>query len=77
IADDPLAREAEMSLERPSRGGGRTSPSPSLFKKPSLDNMGPGTDMAKPLGPQSEDDPAPIRRHRAGAGSYEDPVDVK
>ena len=77
IADDPLAREAEMSLERPSRGGGRTSPSPSLFKKPSLDNMGPGTDMAKPLGPQSDDDPAPVRRHRTGAGSYEDPVDVK
>ena len=76
IADDPLAREAELSLERPSRGG-RTSPSPSLFKKPSLDNMGPGTDMAKPLGPQSDDDPAPIRRHRAGAGSYEDPADVK
>lgn len=76
IADDPLAREAELSLERPSRGG-RTSPSPSLFKKPSLDNMGPGTDMAKPLGPQSDDDPAPVRRHRAGAGSYEDSVDVK
>ncbi len=76
IADDPLAREAELSLERPSRGG-RTSPSPSLFKKPSLDNMGPGTDMVKPLGPQSDDDPAPVRRHRAGAGSYEDPVDVK
>ncbi len=77
IADDPLAREAELSLERPSRGGGRTSPSPSLFKKPSLDNMGPGTDMAKPLGPQSDDDPAPVKRHRAGAGSYEDPAEVK
>lgn len=77
IADDPLAREAEMSLERPSRGRGKTSPSPSLFKKPSLDNMGPGTDMAKPLGKQSDDGAAPIKRNRAGAGSYEDPVDVK
>lgn len=77
IADDPLAREAELSLERPSRGRSKTSPSPSLFKKPSLDNMGPGTDMAKPLGTKPEDDGAIVKRNRAGAGSYEDPVDVK
>lgn len=100
IADDPLAREAEMSLELPNRksGRGKTSPSPSLFKKPSLDNMGPGTDMAKPLGNKAHegnfrkntldemtvgrtekpvDGVAPIKRNRAGAGSYEDPVDVK
>ncbi|WOC16946.1 UvrABC system protein B [Pseudochrobactrum sp. MP213Fo] len=79
IADDPLAREAEMSLEQPNRKGGRgkTSPSPSLFKKPTLDNMGPGTDMAKPLGVKPDNEAAPIKRNRAGAGSYEDPVDVK
>jgi excinuclease ABC subunit B len=81
----------------------------SYFAKPSLDDMGPGTDMSrplfrkndldemtvrrteKPLGAQglpekpvdpsakviSRDDPRPIIRAKAGAGSYEDPSDVK
>ena len=94
----------------------------SLFAKPSLDDMGPGTDMAKPAGAVSRslfkkqtyaeahgsdfgvpgeggkslfrknsldemtvrrtekpagDDPAPVRRERAGIGSYEDPAEVR
>nr|WP_322187787.1 excinuclease ABC subunit UvrB [Fulvimarina sp. 2208YS6-2-32] len=32
------------------RGEGRVDPPPSLFRKPSLDDMGPGTDAVKPAG---------------------------
>ncbi|MDB5551867.1 MAG: Excinuclease subunit [Rhizobium sp.] len=45
--DDPLAREESRSLE--GRGSKAKESSKSLFAKPSLDDMGPGTDMAKPL----------------------------
>ncbi len=50
--DDPIAREEASSAEG---GRGRAKPaskgagSESLFAKPSLDDMGPGTDTAKPL----------------------------
>lgn len=64
VSDDPLAREAERSSPVSGRekgkhnqgvarhrtvgdeGGSRKS----LFAKPSLDDMGPGTDIAKPAG---------------------------
>ncbi|WP_439272030.1 excinuclease ABC subunit UvrB [Pseudochrobactrum sp. HB0163] len=74
IADDPLAREAELTLERTTRGHNQAS---SLFKKPDLDNMGPGTDMARPLNAEDGNRAAPLKRHRTGAGSYEDPAEVK
>jgi excinuclease ABC subunit B len=57
IADDPLAREVELESPVSGREKGkhnkgrarhRTVDEESLFKKPSLDDMGPGTDMAKP-----------------------------
>ncbi len=93
IADDPLARELEG---QPPRGKPKATGKPagkaggkSLFQKPSLDNMGPGTDMAKPLFRKNTLDEmtvgrtekpvggeAPIRRERAGVGSYEDPAEV-
>ena len=93
IADDPLARELEG---QPPRGKPKPTGKPagkaggkSLFQKPSLDNMGPGTDMAKPLFRKNTLDEmtvgrtekpvggeAPIRRERAGVGSYEDPAEV-
>jgi len=63
VSDDPLAREAER--ESPVSGrekgkhnkgvarhrvAGESAGGRSLFQKPSLDDMGPGTDMAKPVG---------------------------
>ena len=113
IADDPMAREVELESPVTGRTKGRhnagrkvhrtvdDTSGKSLFQKPSLDNMGPGTDMAKPRhdGPlpaapdtkfrkNSLDEmtvkrtevPAggetPVRRERAGIGSYEDPAEV-
>ncbi|MBV2143995.1 excinuclease ABC subunit UvrB [Falsochrobactrum sp. TDYN1] len=93
IADDPLAREMEVAISGSGRGKGKASGKPggkSLFQKPSLDNMGPGTDMAKPLFrkntldemtvkrtevPAGDHEPA-IRRERTGIGSYEDPAET-
>ena len=79
IADDPLARSFEGDHGRGrGKSAAATKSSSSLFKKPSLDNMGPGTDMAKPLqrtGEASDDDPVAIRRNKAGIGSYEDPTE--
>ena len=46
VMDDPMAKEEARGMER------RTSapaPDKSYFAKPSLDDMGPGTDTAKPL----------------------------
>ncbi|MFC4624860.1 excinuclease ABC subunit UvrB [Daeguia caeni] len=84
IADDPLVRDPEGNASTSPRGKGR-----SLFQKPTLDNMGPGTDMAKPLFRKNTLDEmtvkrteipvgtdTPIRRERAGIGSYEDPTEV-
>ncbi|QNQ62993.1 excinuclease ABC subunit UvrB [Brucella sp. 6810] len=114
IADDPMAREVELESPVTGRTKGRHNAGrkmhrvvtddeggKSLFQKPSLDNMGPGTDMAKPRhdGPlptaaesrfrkntldemtvKRTEIPAggeaPIRRERAGIGSYEDPAKV-
>jgi len=113
IADDPMAREVELESPVTGRTKGRhnagrkvhrtvdDTSGKSLFQKPSLDNMGPGTDMAKPRhdGPlpaapdtkfrkNSLDEmtvkrtevpaggEAPVRRERAGIGSYEDPAEV-
>jgi excinuclease ABC subunit B len=45
VMDDPLARDEARSQEKRGNDGGK-----SLFSKPSLDNMGPGTDMERPLG---------------------------
>ncbi len=44
IMDDPMAREESRSQEKSGKPQG-----PALFAKPSLDDMGPGTDTAKPL----------------------------
>ncbi|AOG53147.1 excinuclease ABC subunit UvrB [Brucella melitensis] len=114
IADDPMAREVELESPVTGRTKGRHNAGrkmhrvvtddeggKSLFQKPSLDNMGPGTDMAKPrhdgrLPTAAESrfrkntldemtvkrteipagGEAPIRRERAGIGSYEDPAEV-
>ncbi|EEZ33409.1 excinuclease ABC, B subunit [Brucella sp. NF 2653] len=114
IADDPMAREVELESPVTGRTKGRHNAGrkmhrvvtddeggKSLFQKPSLDNMGPGTDMAKPRhdGPlptaaesrfrkntldemtvKRTEIPAggeaPIRRERAGIGSYEDSAEV-
>jgi len=45
--DDPLARDEARSLE--GKGTKTKESKSSLFAKPSLDDMGPGTDMAEPL----------------------------
>ncbi|WP_127094208.1 excinuclease ABC subunit UvrB [Brucella melitensis] len=114
IADDPMAREVELESPVTGRTKGRHNAGrkmhrvvtddeggKSLFQKPLLDNMGPGTDMAKPrhdgrLPTAAESrfrkntldemtvkrteipagGEAPIRRERAGIGSYEDPAEV-
>jgi len=44
VMDDPLAREESRSQEKAGKPQGAA-----LFTKPSLDDMGPGTDTAKPL----------------------------
>lgn len=102
ISDDPLAREVELESPVTGRTKGRhnagrkvhrtvdAEPKKSLFAKPTLDNMGPGTDTAKPLfrkntldemtvkrteKPAVADD-AIIRRERSGIGSYEDPAEA-
>lgn len=62
VMDDPMAREEARSLEgrkspgapaatSSSSGSTRAKPADakSLFQKPSLDDMGPGTDMTRPL----------------------------
>lgn len=94
IADDPLAREVELESPVTGRTKGRhnagrklhrTIDAPSensLFQKPSLDDMGPGTDIARPRydGPlpvAPQEDATPVRRNQIGIGSYEDPADVK
>lgn len=89
IADDPLAREFETGDTGAGRNKGKPSGN-SRFRKPTLDEMGPGTDMAKPLFrkntldemtvkrtevPASGNDAA-IRRERTGIGSYEDPAET-
>ncbi len=143
IADDPLAREAERESPASGREKGRHNKGiarhrtareegSSLFAKPSLDDMGPGTDMGKPAGTvsrslfkkqthaeahgsdfgipgegekslfrknsldemtvrrtekpvegtlpqkpvQGDNVDAPVRRERAGIGSYEDPAEA-
>jgi len=63
VSDDPLARYAEMESPVSGREKGRhnkgrerhravddAAPEKSLFAKPSLDDMGPGTDTATPAG---------------------------
>ncbi|NTJ42685.1 excinuclease ABC subunit UvrB [Agrobacterium larrymoorei] len=49
--DDPIAKDEARALEgdTKSKKTGGTAPSKSLFAKPDLDSMGPGTDTAKPL----------------------------
>ena len=69
VMDDPLARDEARSLEKPARGGRNAVPdkaegdagSASLFRKPTLDNMGPGTDLEQPLRKQSPKDRGEIR----------------
>jgi excinuclease ABC subunit B len=72
IADDPMAREMEVGPSRrrsaaPQDEGGR-----SLFRKNTLDEMTVGRTEV-PLGSEVR----PVRRERAGAGSYEDAGDAK
>ena len=83
VMDDPLARlENDMAaspraqrqkkgkprgpLPRSERGDG-------YFQKPSLDDMGPGSDMARPVG----SDARPVKRGKIGTGSYEDKGEQK
>ena len=89
VMNDPLARlEKDMEASPRARRelkGKRKGPLPrserdtGYFKKPSLDEMGPGSDVARPVGtgrkPQkpTEDEAGPVRRGKIGAGSYEDP----
>ncbi len=88
VMDDPLARlENEMAASPKAQREKRRKPRGPLprkeresgyFQKPTLDNMGPGTDMARPVGsgrkPQKPDGDGtgPVRREKVGTGSYED-----
>ncbi|OWV86759.1 excinuclease ABC subunit UvrB [Rhizobium sp. R693] len=50
VMDDPMAREEARSQEGGGRKGGKPAAGgASLFAKPGLDDMGPGTDTATPL----------------------------
>jgi excinuclease ABC subunit B len=54
--DDPLALEEARGQEKASKSRGK-----SLFAKPSLDDMGPGTDMEQPLRKQSPKDRGEVK----------------
>ncbi|MCP4319961.1 MAG: excinuclease ABC subunit UvrB [Hyphomicrobiales bacterium] len=79
VMDDPLARlENDMAASpraRREKKGMPRGPLPrsergdGYFQKPTLDDMGPGTDMARPVGSEAR----PVKRGKAGAGSYEEP----
>ncbi|OLP61547.1 excinuclease ABC subunit B [Xaviernesmea oryzae] len=49
VMDDPIARDEARSQEGKSSSASAPAKSTSLFQKPSLDDMGPGTDTARPL----------------------------
>lgn len=90
IADDPLTRDVERTIEKSGK-------KKSLFAKPDLDHMGPNMD-AGILRPNETEtkfrkntldemtvkrtelptggDVKPVKRERSGIGSYEDPADV-
>jgi excinuclease ABC subunit B len=70
IADDPMAREMETGS--PSRGRTAGSQGGGLFRKNTLDEMTVSRTEV-PLGSEVR----PVRRERAGAGSYEDAGDMK
>ena len=73
IADDPMAKDPmEAAYPQPRGGRAADAPEPRLFRKNSLDEMTVGRTEV-PLG----GDPKPIRRERAGVGSYEDASDLK
>ncbi len=89
VLDDPLARlESDMEASPRARRqlrGKRRGPLPhaerekGYFQKPSLDDMGPGGDIARPVAKgkkpskPASDDLGPVKRGKIGAGSYEDP----
>ncbi|MEO1989037.1 MAG: excinuclease ABC subunit UvrB [Martelella sp.] len=81
--DDKLERQESRQAE----SGGQSG----YFAKPSLDDMGPGTDTARPLFRKNDldemtvgrtekplgGDAKPVKRGKIGAGSYEDPGEQK
>ena len=107
LADDPMARQRDVELSAGRYQGprefGRSANLKSRATKPSIDDMGPGTDRGR----VRRDDAAPpptrarkndldemtvkrtekprrdadaaglVLRHKVGAGSYEDPSEVK
>jgi excinuclease ABC subunit B len=56
VMDDPLAREEARGQEKAGKDSGK-----SLFAKPSLDDMGPGTDMERPVRKPSPRDRGEVR----------------
>ncbi|MBB1250887.1 excinuclease ABC subunit UvrB [Rhizobium sp. G21] len=64
--DDPLAREVASGGTAASLRARDAAPAdpaqPSYFAKPSLDDMGPGTDMARPLFRKNDLDEMTVRR---------------
>lgn len=97
VMDDPLARlQNDMDASPKARREKKAKPRGPLprserggdyFKKPELGAMGPGTDVARPVGsgklpskPGMKDpaaDAGSINRGKIGAGSYEDPTEQK
>ncbi|QQM32433.1 excinuclease ABC subunit UvrB [Martelella lutilitoris] len=87
--DDKLEKAESRQAEAAPKSSGDDSGS--YFARPSLDDMGPGTDTARPLfrkntldemtvgrteKPRGGDD-NPVKRGKIGAGSYEDPAEQK
>ncbi|TCT39260.1 excinuclease ABC subunit UvrB [Martelella mediterranea] len=87
--DDKLERQESKDAENATKSD--DSGQASYFAKPSLDDMGPGTDMARPMFRKNTldemtvgrtekplgNDAKPIKRGKIGAGSYEDPSETK
>ncbi|WP_297323236.1 UvrB/UvrC motif-containing protein, partial [uncultured Bartonella sp.] len=92
IADDPLTRNVERTIENASKASAK-----SLFAKPDLDHMGPNIDVGvlrtdeqngkfrknsldemtvKRTEIPMGNSVKPVKRERIGLGSFEDPVEV-
>ncbi|MBB4120422.1 excinuclease ABC subunit UvrB [Martelella radicis] len=87
--DDKLEKAESRQAEAAPKSSGEEGTS--YFARPSLDDMGPGTDTAKPLFRKNTldemtvgrtekprgGDAKPVKRGKIGAGSYEDPAEQK
>ena len=59
--DDPMAREQSKAAD-PTKSGSKAAAAPGYFAKPTIDDMGPGTDRTTPLFRKNDLDEMTVRR---------------